>query len=581
MQNRLVLFGSVSLTGPEEPLLRRASQQRRLGLLALIASSPHACASRDRVLGLLWPDRPERAARHILADSLYVLRKALGDEAIVASGDALQLSPELVWSDVVQFRSALAQERWSDALDLYLGDFLDAFHLPNAPEFERWALTERMQLQASAVRAASTLVTALERAGRMTDAVKVAERRLELVSSDEVALRDLVRLLVATDNLARAEAVARGFIERLALELDMAPSEETMRLVRELRVLGDAEPIVVVVPGKAQHAGTVVRRTDTRTGSIIAQGRHHWRQRTRMSVERAIEYFTRATERDPRAAGAWSGLADCWIVMAGRGYAPPPDVAARARTSAERALAVDDTLSSVHASLGGTHIVRRNWRDAESALRRALVLDQENAEARHWLAMVMLTAFGDCDTALREQTISARLDPAGPMQAGALGWLRYLRGDYELAREEMEPAADLNGELEAGHAGLARVAARLGDGAAVTRAIAAGLTKRGDLRGDLLAEQASALAVLGDVRRATRLLHEASAIGGMPLNLALAWASVGDADRAFDYLAREAFLVYWAPHAVWWDPRFDAIRDDRRFASVREGVARAWSPEWM
>src|SRR5947209_683307 len=102
MLNRLALLGPVCLIGRGAPM-RRASQQRRVALLALIASSPSATISRDRVLGLLWPDRDERSARHLLADSLYVLRRMLGDRAIIASSESLQLSPALVWSDVVEF----------------------------------------------------------------------------------------------------------------------------------------------------------------------------------------------------------------------------------------------------------------------------------------------------------------------------------------------------------------------------------------------------------------------------------------------------------------------------------------------
>src|SRR6478736_6308936 len=112
MQSRLVLLGPVGLTGPTGPLLRRALQQRRIALLALVANSPDATISRDRLLGLLWPDRDERTARHLLADSLYVLRQALGEDAIVASAEALRL-PARVQTDVADFRQALADERWA------------------------------------------------------------------------------------------------------------------------------------------------------------------------------------------------------------------------------------------------------------------------------------------------------------------------------------------------------------------------------------------------------------------------------------------------------------------------------------
>ena len=42
--------------------------------------------------------------------------------------------------------------------------------------------------------------------------------------------------------------------------------------------------------------------------------------------------------------------------MGGRGYMPVVDAIAQARASAERALALDDTLSSAHTSIGGVHM---------------------------------------------------------------------------------------------------------------------------------------------------------------------------------------------------------------------------------
>ena len=578
MLNRLALLGPVSLTGPDGPLSRRASQQRRIALLALIASSPGASISRDRVIGVLWPERDERIARHLLADSLYILRRTLGDAAIGVSGEMLRLSPDVVWCDVGAFRTALAEERWEDALRLYRGDFLDGFNLRNAADFDQWALTERARLRESATHAASALTSGLERAGRFSEAVVAAERRLELAVHDEAALRELIRLLNVTDNRARAAAVARCFVERLGLELGVSPSAETMRLVWELRASRQVEPIVVPAPQEPKRRRSTT--IDTVTASIIARGRHHWHQRTHVSVERALGYFTRAAERDDRAVHAWCGLADSWAVMGGRGYASLEDAIAGAQASAERALTLDDTLSSVYASLGGINIIRRRWHDAETALRRAIHLDAQNADAHHWLALALLTGFGDCEAAIREQTISVQLNPVGGMPAGALGWQRYLRGEYELSRLEMQPAVELNADFEEGHPGLARVAARLGDETTMVAAIAAGLTRRPDRRGDLLAELASALAVLGDSRRARQVAREASAHGAMPLNIAMAWASLGDANRAFRYLERESFLVYWAPQAVWWDPRLDTIREDARFRRVRERVARLWLPAW-
>src|SRR5262252_5388976 len=126
MRCRLTLLGPVSLTSASGAPNRRAVQQRRVALLAVLATASGESVGRDRLLGLLWPDRDERAARHLLADSLYVLRQTLGDDAIVVSSDAVRLSAR-VWTDVGAFRDALAEERWTDALALYRGDFLDGF----------------------------------------------------------------------------------------------------------------------------------------------------------------------------------------------------------------------------------------------------------------------------------------------------------------------------------------------------------------------------------------------------------------------------------------------------------------------
>ncbi len=579
MLNRLHLLGQVRLTGPGDSSLRRASQQRRLALLALIASSPGETVSRDRALGLLWPDRDEHTARHLLADSVYVLRRALGDQVIIASGETLRLSTSTLWTDIVQFRNSIAEGRWSDALDLYHGDFLDGFFVRNAGDFEQWAMAERVRLRGLAVRAASRLTLLHRTNGNTADAMAAAERALELEPADETLFRSLIDLLVTAGNTVRAEAVARSFVEGLA-ELGVAPSAGTARLLRDLKASRGSEPIVFVAPREGNHLQRRRREIDSVTAGIILQGRHHWQQRTRASLERAIIYFNRAIERDKRAVEAWTGLADTWAVMGGRGYAPRDHAIDRAVASAERALALDDTRSSAHTSMGGVNIIRQRWAESEAALRRAIELDPLNGAAHHWLSLTLLTGLGARAEAMREQAIAASLNPISPIHFSALGWQGYLLGDYGLSRTSMEPAVDLSSDLEEGVSGLARAAARLGDETTVRAAISTGLNRRNDLRGDLLAEQASAFAVLGDKRHARELARRASRYAAMPINLALAWASVGEANRAFDQLERESFQVYWAPHAVWWDPRFDSIRDDARFARVEDRAARAWSPEW-
>ncbi len=571
----LRLLGPTSLSGPQGPIAGRAAQQRRIALLTFLGCAPDQTASRDRLLGLLWPECNENAARHLLSDSVYLLRRALGQDAILTTGAELRLATEQVAVDVPAFRQAAAAARWRDALGLYRGDFLDGFLVRNAGEFDRWVELERARLRHDASGAASALAATLDRQGLVSEAVPWAERALELAPYDEAGFRQLLDLLVRTGNRSRAEAAARAFVERLQADLGVPPSAETMGAMADSRALPAGDPIVVVTP-----AANGVRTPDLDTRNLTLHGRYLWHRRNRSAVERAITYFTRATERDPGSAEAWAGLSDAWSVLGCRANIPTRDAAERAAPCAERALALDPSLSAAHASAGGLGMVRRDWARAEAALRKAVALDPGNAVAHHWLANILLAGYGRRDEALREQVIAARLDPLSPVPTGTLGWHRYLRGELTLSRGEYERAVDLDTDFDEGHAGVIRTAARLGDKVGAEAALGAGLVRRDDLRGELLAEGASALAVLGERHRARERAAEAERLGALPITLALAWAGIGDAERAFGWLERESFQMYWSPHAVWWDPRLDGLRGDARFTEVVRRVKEAWRPEW-
>jgi hypothetical protein len=45
-------------------------------------------ATRDKLVGLLWPERDDERARHLLSQSLYVLRGAVGEDAVLSTGDS-------------------------------------------------------------------------------------------------------------------------------------------------------------------------------------------------------------------------------------------------------------------------------------------------------------------------------------------------------------------------------------------------------------------------------------------------------------------------------------------------------------
>ena len=90
----LRLLGTASIDGPNGPVAGRAAQGRRLALLALLALARGRAMSRDKVVAMLWPEATPDRARPQLSDTLYILRGALGEDAVRALIDDAYRLPE-------------------------------------------------------------------------------------------------------------------------------------------------------------------------------------------------------------------------------------------------------------------------------------------------------------------------------------------------------------------------------------------------------------------------------------------------------------------------------------------------------
>ena len=123
-------FAGARMERDDRVITAPATQRRRLALLALLAAHHPAGVSRERLIGYLWPDRDAEHARNLLSQSVYALRRTLGDEAVVAAGDELRLDPDVVPCDVIRFAQAVSAGEMDHAAALYAGPFLDGFFFP-------------------------------------------------------------------------------------------------------------------------------------------------------------------------------------------------------------------------------------------------------------------------------------------------------------------------------------------------------------------------------------------------------------------------------------------------------------------
>ena len=122
----LSLLGRFELTGPDG--IVDLPSKKLAGLLAYLACTAPQPQSREKLSALLWGSHFDAQARQNLRQSLFRLRKVLGQDALQGDGEFVSLNEAAVRCDVGRF-AALVREGSRDALsaaaDLYRGRFID------------------------------------------------------------------------------------------------------------------------------------------------------------------------------------------------------------------------------------------------------------------------------------------------------------------------------------------------------------------------------------------------------------------------------------------------------------------------
>lgn len=246
----LRLFGGVELTARGEGSERRlVLPPKPLALLAFLALA-HAegrTVRRDVPLALFWPELSSVRARAALRQTLFQLRRALGDGALDAGRDVIALSPEIISCDVVAFERAIAAGDSAAAMELYRGPLLHGFFIDGASsELESWIEKARAELVAKAFRACSALADEAAQAGNGIAAAHWARLAVSLSRDNEIAVRRLIEILDRFGDRAGALRVAGDFARWLSEEFGAAPSAETQGLIAAVRsrqpVTSDPDP---------------------------------------------------------------------------------------------------------------------------------------------------------------------------------------------------------------------------------------------------------------------------------------------------------------------------------------------------
>ncbi|HLI05324.1 MAG TPA: AAA family ATPase [Ktedonobacteraceae bacterium] len=233
---------------------------RKAEALLLYLAVEGSMHPRSKLATFLWPHSEPHDARTALRNALAFLRNLLADTDgmptthILSTAELIGLNPQAPLEldlDLVQQAYQQAQglprtqsneqraaliTRFQQAISLVRGPFLDGFLLREETPFDEWVQLQQRQWQVRLQLLFDRLSSWYEAAREYEQASAVLTRWLALEPLSEEAYRRLMRLCLAQGDANAAWRVYAVCRDRLAQELGVEPSPQTIALVRRIEV---------------------------------------------------------------------------------------------------------------------------------------------------------------------------------------------------------------------------------------------------------------------------------------------------------------------------------------------------------
>ncbi len=351
-------------------------------------------------------------------------------------------------------------------------------------------------------------------------------------------------------------------------------SETYEREMRDLFAIQDEISRAIVETLRVRLAGPRApaqqRSEDLDVYHLYLKGRHHWLQRTKDGLEKSIEYFEQAIDRDSSYAPAWAGLAGSWSMLGGYGIARPKESMPRAKRAAMRALELNPDSGEAEASLAYVlSAYEWKWEEAGRHYRRALELNPRDSDTLHWYGYDYLAPLGRLDDGQAALEEALRADPLCLIINSSLGALWLMRREYDRAIDQYHKTLALDPNFFKAYMGLGRAYLQKKmypeavENFRKGQALSGGYTSGGLGQAYALAGQRGLAWQM--VKRLIALSKKAYV---QSMAVAMIYVGLGELDQAFQWLEkacqdRETPMAYIKTY-----PAFDAIREDPRFAAL-------------
>ena len=322
-----------------------------------------------------------------------------------------------------------------------------------------------------------------------------------------------------------------------------------------------AESLKVTLLGSPDRPTQRGAPSNVEAHNAYLQGHFLFLRRNLEDYRKAVGYFDQAIRLDPDYALAYAERSEAWTFIGDLTGQREP-AWSKARSDAERAVAIAPALAEARAALGWVRFFV-DWKFTEglSELKRAKEFSPSNPTANDLLARVILY-LGRLDEAERQARHAVELDPLSVIAQGNLARVLLFAGKLDEADAAARKAAELQPTSASSHRWQVVAAVLRGD-----RETALGEAQLEPDEGYRRFELALAQQIQGDRQAANAALADLIANGrdNLAYQIAEVYAVRGEKDKAFEWLqialdnhdtGMLALLVDPLLHSLHSDPRY-------------------------
>jgi serine/threonine protein kinase/TolB-like protein/Tfp pilus assembly protein PilF len=299
---------------------------------------------------------------------------------------------------------------------------------------------------------------------------------------------------------------------------------------------------------------------------LYLQGRYFWNKRTPETIQKSIEYFQKAIEKDPRYALGYAGLSDGYALLAYYGGAPAQQVMPKARDAAINAVSLDNNLAESHNALGFVLVLYDyDYAGAEREYQRAIDLNPNYALAHQNLG-VMLNRIGRQSEGMAELRRALEIEPLSIVVNRLYGDILVNSRHYDEALTQLKKTVELDPSFPTTHASLASVYQLTGKYAESVESFAKYQELSGRPQTAALARDSFSSGGWQGYLKEMTGTHRPE--GVFPYIAATLFVQLGQKDNAFAELDKAFENREWQLLYLKIDPRLDPLRDDPRYQEL-------------